>query len=469
MKKYLILLSLISSNISASLLDDNITHRSSDTIKNSKKSNVNRFFDKHFSGSIGSSFVSSDVGNRHSSFIQGRIDYSTNYADFVLDGQYIDSSIEMTQTNITTGDEREIEYSFSGPELLESYVDLKPLDNLTLSVGLKKIVWGQFEPFSPIDFALPLYFSRNYVDYTKTKARVPKQNVSLTFFPHPKFEISGYFFPEYEVDPIIEEINEDDNIAMPDGSDLYQTAARVMFYPEFATFGFTYYNGFTNIDNSQGNTYNSVSSSVDENPFLVENEMFGFEFAKQFESFSFKFEYTVSDYVQDLTTTTSNTNYLNWVQNNNNNKFYVDGDLHFGAAGVEFSSGLWNYDLMVYYYEIKYDDNDQTGVNYDEDITGDDDEGPTGIGNFLPSVSFSRYLSDEKNTQIGLATGVLGVGQGAALYASGNINESIDWLVATEYLEYFSNMVIDDANDDDGYESDDDFTLGFRASIQYKF
>jgi len=468
MKKYIIFLTLITNTAySASLLDKYPGNEKHVRPQLNESSKFNNFLDKNFSGSIGTSYVDSNSGTRQSNFLQARIDYDNKYSRIVIDGQYIDSSIEMTQTDAITGNERNIEYSYSDPEFLETYVDLKLLSNLTLSTGLKKIVWGQFEPFSPIDFALPIYFSRNYVEYTKSKGRVPKENISLTYYPHPKIEISGYFFPEYEIDPIIEEINTGDNVEIPTGSDLYQSAGRIMFYPEFATFGFTYFNGFNHMQNSQGYYYHSGSTIKD--PFLIENEMFGFEFAKQFDNYNLKFEYSISDQMTDLSTYTSNSNYLSWVQNDNNNKFYVDGKLHFGALGVKFARGLWNYDLMVYYYKVAYDDNAQIGVDYDEVITGDSNDGPTDIGNLLPSFNISRYASSKRNTKFGLAAGVLGVGQGVAIYANGNINESFEWLLATEYLEYFSNMMIDDANDDNNYESEDDLIFGVRASLQYKF
>ena len=116
-----------------------------------------------------------------------------------------------------------------------------------------------------------------------------------------------------------------------------------------------------------------------------------------------------------------------------------------------------------------YSGDDQTGVDYDEDLFSDDDDGPTGYGNFLPSFSVARYLTEEKNSQIGLVAGILGVGQGAALFATGTINESFEWVASIELVEYFSDMLIDDANDDSNYESDDEFVGAVRASIQYSF
>ena len=470
-KKLMFLIAFLSSfNLQARSLLDGYLPSNSNYDSRVKQSEVSKFIDKNISGAIGSSYVSSDSGERKNSFAKLRFDNDNKYSRIVLAGQFVDSEIELNQKNSLSAEERTVAYSYDDPEILESYIDLKLMKNLTLSAGIKKVVWGQFEPFSPIDFSLPIYFSRNFVEYTKQEGRVPKETYSLTYFPHPKIELSGYFFPEYEVDPIIERINQDDEVTMPIGSGLHQSAGRLMFYPEFATFGFTYFNGFSHMDNSKGYIYDSSTSSYQKNPFLIENEMIGFEFSKKLGKYGLKFEYSISDTVTDLVNNiVGNSDYQSWVTNQNNNKLYVDGDLHFGAAGIDFASGLWNYDFMVYYYEIKYDEAAQQGVDYDEIINNDDEDGPTGIGSFLPSFNISRYITDAKNTKAGLAVGVLGVGQGAATYVTGTINESFKWMVAAEYLEYFANMMIDEAYDDGNFEAEDDMMFGLRASIQYNF
>ena len=41
-------------------------------------------------------------------------------------------------------------------EFRQTYVDISPLENVTITAGKQTIVWGQLDVFSPIDFLLPL-------------------------------------------------------------------------------------------------------------------------------------------------------------------------------------------------------------------------------------------------------------------------------------------------------------------------
>ena len=61
-------------------------------------------------------------------------------------------------------------------EFRQTYVDISPLENVTITAGKQTIVWGQLDVFSPIDFLLPLDFNPMGFSLVKTDNRMlPKQ------------------------------------------------------------------------------------------------------------------------------------------------------------------------------------------------------------------------------------------------------------------------------------------------------
>jgi hypothetical protein len=251
--------------------------------KDNRKSRMEGFLDKNFSGYLGASHLESD-NKRSSAILNMQIEDSKKWGNYVISGEAYHSEIGITQEYKVNNSniERSVEYDISGANLLEAYADIDFGDKLTLSLGQKKIIWGQFEPFSPVDFILPTYFSRDYVSYNKTEARVPKKQASLTYFPHPKISLTAYHFFDLEFDPLIEKLDKRQNIKTP--SSKSQSAYRAMFYPDFATFGFSYFKGHHPWLRDEGKTvsYSGGSYNISENPKLIEVEAYGFEFSKSF-------------------------------------------------------------------------------------------------------------------------------------------------------------------------------------------
>ena len=472
-------------------------------------------FAKKISGSIATSQAQTSSGPRSTSNFRLRYQEQFGNLKIVLEGNTLSSNIEIDQElrpEAASSDdslviERTIEYAFDETELQEAYVSYNIKNIFNLSYGRKKIVWGQFEPFSPIDFVLPTYYSRNTVEFSKLENRVPLENVNLTVNLTPKVAFDAYYFNNPAYDDIVETLIdrpreffgangtsadlETTNVTERRGSEAEQYAYRLMFYPSFATFGFTYFKGFDanfiyDFNNIESSSVANVDNFANPNPGFADQESFGFEFAKKINRTTWKLELSRSRSLRELDYSAfdlgnlgsisdfnsanydgAKADYYSAINNGNDgNLFYVE-NLDVIAFGFDRVGVRWDVNMAL--YNVNFSARDEIGERLlqleEQAFNNEDDDIPV----VIPGVNFTRYFSDAKKGAIGLAGGALGKGVGVGLYFKGQIQESFNWLLSFESIDYFSDQNIELLEADDARYESSTTSTGARFALKYSF
>ena len=134
-------------------------------------------------------------------------------------------------------------------EFRQTYVDISPLENVTITAGKQTIVWGQLDVFSPIDFLLPLDFNPMGFSLVKTDNRMPQTTIGLSYYPMPNVELSGFYFPLFEESPLFKNIAQGNDMVkktMPSRSKQSSYGIRATWYANKFTTAMTYL-GFNNV------------------------------------------------------------------------------------------------------------------------------------------------------------------------------------------------------------------------------
>jgi len=471
------------------------------------------YLDKHFSGKVGTSFVVSDSSNRSSTAVVLRYEEELSNLKIVTEGAAVNSNLNIKQQLRSDQSGAELErtysYSVSKVELQEGYATYNVADRLAVTYGQQKIVWGQFEPFSPVDFTLPIYFSRNYVAFNKVSNRVPMRSLNAAFNITPHIVLEGYYFTHLAYDDVVRDNIETGrntysklesngggghqfataykSIEEPVGSDKHQHAVRLMFYPSWATFGFTYFRGWdtnfpqdfdmiTGFDDNGDDIYDAYYAEP--NPALLRQETIGFEFAKKIGSkYTFMLEYSRMRAVNDLDYNSNDLEsysslsgdkktYYDKLLNDNQNKLYVEGHRHFGAMGLLYEGYKWDIQFATIFLGETYEDDGAAIQDLEEAAYPDDDDE---FGGIFPALNITRYFDKEKKNMWGIVGGIVGPGGGVATYFKGQVRESVDWLVSLESVEYFADDIVETYNDLGLYENKNDRSNGIRFALSYSF
>ena len=174
-------------------------------------------------------------------------------------------------------EERTFKYTKSNFRAEELYISQEIGDLLTLSYGVQKVVWGQFEPYSPTNLVFPFNLSTTDVEFNKVKGTLSQQAGIATIYPTDNITLSLYAFPELVYDNVIK--NRFDNpgtyrdannnevtrsVRLPKGSDELQTGARLMFYPSWGTIGLSYHKGYNTTQPSNNDSIVRAVSAPDD-------------------------------------------------------------------------------------------------------------------------------------------------------------------------------------------------------------
>ncbi len=477
---------------------------------------------RKISGDISSSYNITDIGKRSSSSVLIRFQSKLKpYLDLVIEGNYLTSHIEIEQElkpdrrQKNLPKEKTVKFNFDKIEFQETYLKYNFKNIFNLSYGKKKIIWGQFEPFSPVDFALPIYFSRNFTNYSKRNNRVPVTHTNFTWNIKKNITFDAYHFREFVFDdvlgdnffnnkkeyyvleylfdengdverdflgnPLFNFVKKEKSSTLPGDKDQY--GFRLMFYPKWASFGFTYFNGWnTNTPNNfrkltkLNDEFNNNSYAAEPFPSLPKQEMFGVEFAKKIGKFTLKTEYSIISNVNNYTFSSIDTlrldqssqriqDYYNAILTQNNGNLYKQQKIGFIAFGFDYVGKLWDSNLIVF----RVDPLSQENANIKTlearayDISGSEDNSKK----FFPTFHLVRHFNDAKKSGLGAIVGLLGSATGAAFYYKTEIKESFSILLSLESLQYFSDILLDEHNSN--YSNKKSLTTGVRLTASYKF
>lgn len=250
--------------------------------KNNKEDSrtVSKSILKSFSGEVRYSHIFSGGGTRTYGVASLRFDHNFGRLRTVVEGLGETIDIELKQklntsycgngNNDCTGlaEERTISYRETQGRLEEGYFAYDLSSFMTVSAGKKKVIWGQFEPFSPLNFSFPMNMLSTGVKFSKLKSTLGQNFVGLDLYPTSFMSLEGYFFPDVTIDDVARQRIEDgqtnnnqpilngseNNVTgigsaksygvIPDGKKGRQYGAKAMFYPSWGTFGFSYFKGY---------------------------------------------------------------------------------------------------------------------------------------------------------------------------------------------------------------------------------
>lgn len=480
------------------------------------KSDFKDYWNKYFSGSTGFlTAVDTNGSLRQSAFIKARYKQKhKNYFTTVLEAQAEYINIDLIHKNKTKKedlpeelqfayqDELKFSYREQDLEFNEAYVDFNLTPSLDLSIGKKKIIWGQFDPYSPVNLVFPVNLAPSEVMFNKATTSVGQNNISLTWFPKDDVSITGYFFPNLTYHDIIKNKKIDNSgtvytspitnadgsfdvenksiiIDVPASKDSPQYAARVMFYPDWGTLGVSYYNGWDTNNIAQFNTLHSFDADgntlryFDKRAGLNKQEMYGIEMAIPVNKWEFIFEASTLMTSQRLHYTThfdsqataGQQDYTNWIINQNNNKLFVPYRQTILGAGVNWNSDKWKIHTALYHLNKYYEDNDQVGIDLQESALNEKDD----LFPVYPLIYVGRYLDDDKKSIVGIAGGIIGPGSGAILHYNNEFNESIKWGISVQTIEYFIDEFLDSEYDVKNYKLESGRSNSIRCDLTYHF
>ena len=513
------------------------------TEKKTQSKLVNRLSNA-ISGSIGYSTVFSGGGTgRNYSFLHLRYEDKFKGLKLVLDGKTEDVEIKIEQelddqycnnsNNDCTGlaKTRILEYQNDRTFLDEGYAEFDIGSIAVLSAGKKKIIWGQFEPYSPVNFAFPMNLGVTDLRYSKLSGGMGQEVISLAVYPHPRISLTGYYFPTLTMDPLLKTRIENsfetsstpsvsgsdiiwnqttvETIPLPSGSDEKQYAARLMFFPTFGTIGFTYHEGYdvkwgvadfdiVQILQDGGSNYIDTDGDnfyyIKPRTGISEQKLYGFELAVPVKRWTYKMEIASIKTTYSLRPNNSTSEvfshalnkkdpsslpswyrgnyelakeYADFIYNENGGKLYFPYLQNIVSVGADANLDRWLMNFAIFFLHPIYLNSKEKRIAEIEEQAFPSDDEDD--LNFFPMFNVGRY-NKNKTAITGIAAGVIANGVGFSLYYSRDFKEALRFSASFLGIDYFSNDAVENQNSNtDEYTSGDGIDVGFGVRIEYKF
>ncbi len=435
--------------------------------------------------SAGAFVTPTGQNKRHLLLASGGFDYSRDNLQIYLEGRVWKQEVSFEQKKIRGSGKRDREVDTDEVELSEGYVSFSPFPQLNVKAGRRNVVWGQFDIFSPVYFTLPFRTQNIGTNFSKVNFGLPQNNVQVSFYPHERVEIQGYFFWKTIVDPLLADfVRQEHSIKRKDLQDHNQYAGRIIVYPNWGTVAVTYFNGrnslFINLRERVAEDAQSMKS-IDENPGLSELQAYSIEASIPRGKWNFKTEFVYRESEGDLEGADTNLtfdsrqdDYLTWALDMNGGKLYGDTRTMFGGVGVEYMTEKWKAEVAGYLFYEEFTGEAETGADLVNAYRDDPEIGLQGV----PFFNGAYFITEDKKNLIGLTAGFLGsFAAGASLYAVGTFDRfdylgagTLQVVAGLDFLQYFSDSQLSELIDEDGeYEIDDDFTIAPRIGVIWKF
>ena len=469
--------------------------------KKASSNSFSEFWKKSGKGTIGTTRVVGPGTNRGYSFLDLRLDHTfstdtkavlagiVEFADVAVDIE-LEPTDQGRSQGMTEEIKRDYKYDATDVRPQELYIKQELFEIAGLSYGFQKVVLGQFEPFSPSNFAMPWNLSSLAVGLNKTENTLPQEAAILDLYPTGQTQLSLYYFPRLTYDKLVaeeletiltKETGENPTLNLPKGSDAAQKMVRLIFYPSWGTIGFTYYDGYhssfpaqiAKIRQRAGATP-TYYEKYDTSWTFAKNEMYSVEMAIPVGRFTYKIEYARHTDLYDISSrgynadTPEGNELLDAILSTNQNSINLPFDREIAAIGFTANLEKWYINLMVMRMGERYEGNAKRLKDLEEKAKesageNDDDQGPP----VMPGLVVSRYLDSEKQSELGLAGGIIGPGFGGMLFYKKQ-TDSFTYGGGFQAISYFSNDSIENSLPE-GYELADDMTVGLTFNISYSF
>lgn len=379
-------------------------------------------------------------------------------------------------------------------DVRDAFLQFDLADSLEFTLGRRRVSWGQFDLFSPVNLVLPLTPQSAEPVIDKVNSLVAQDQAALSLFPFERMEINVYQFFNTRLDPLIEKFIEQDQDGMGAETveritDHDQFGARVMFYPSWGVFGFSYLDGVDALAyGSDLATLSSMAATSPEagteytkvdNPDLPEAKSYGFELAIPAGDWVWKLEVlqqesTVdlagsNDFIPTAGASTSLARYYNAVLTDarrgaNAGNLYTEITRTLVGLGFDVDGDFWRVNLGIIAFLQDFEEDYlielEEAANFDE---GRDDQ-------FAPVFNIARYIGGNKNKELGALAGFFGSYLGASTYYTSTIGDNFRWTLGAEAISNLRDDLLLDTNaNDDAYELEDDFSIGGRFSFIYSF
>ena len=502
------------------------------------------YWERHFSGSVVGYFsrgLDNDDNQRYN--IQGklRFDEQIERYKYVVETRAYYSDVNVAfareRRNLSDGSTTKLEplrlsSSDDRIEFLQAYVDVD-LGPAELSFGRKKVLFGQFDVFSPVDFFLPIDFSGSTLSLNRVDNRLPQWLASANFYLPNSTELSYYYFPRLTLDAFARDLQsgipyDDENftrrtVPFSSPSNEAQQALRLLHTGADVTWGLTYYRGFMQFPSTRariaragdgrllcrvlpggrdrGGPVGSPQecyekrggeAGVDANspgelfsvpaPRLDPREALGFEMALPLGDFTLKFEATAEEANEEFDSEISRgpdglpsragQDFLDWVLEENGDRFWIRGDTIGLGTGLDYNSDDWLFNFNLLYYASLYDGPSQRGL----DLALKADAAGLREPDLLPTINVLRRFGDDRDQSLGFAAGLIGFAAGLTLYYLNDSIENFQYGFSLDGLIYISNIQFldeaDEAEEDPLVESSldvENLAISLRAYLRYSF
>ena len=458
-------------------------------------------FTKNIEGVAGTLYQQGTYRQKFGSLFRFKYNHDFSFIDFVsqFEFTYVSLSNRYEVQLYEKNGHEYIEYEFDHTDR-EFFFDLRELyirkrfgSRHNLSLGRQLIVWGQFDIFSPIDFALPTQVDNGGFSLNKANNRMPQDALIYRFYPFPNVEFNTYYIPKTRIsqftkflintyseytfdsipvlDPSSSSYAEDKfveipiNGSFPDESPI--TAFRLMLYPRWFTLGLTYFDGLDIypydvgvVSVHNGSQYNSKLEGSyynhDRQITILPSKLYGLELSKSIGNTTFKMElarkqtnrgiYGVRDmdFLSGFGESESEDDNMDfdkkliydWILYQNGGKNYIPYYWDFIGVGLD---GNYNWGI-VNFYVTRISFSEHSGyadiVNLENIVSG-----LRTYDNFpLFGLNIGKYFGQDKKKLLGFAGGMLTGSLGVTLYYGQEFRESWNMSVSLEVMNYISDV-----------------------------
>ncbi|MBC6496704.1 MAG: hypothetical protein GDA54_00030 [Alphaproteobacteria bacterium GM7ARS4] len=382
---------------------------------------------------------------------------------------------------------RELDVDVNDLDIADAYLQYALLNNVVVDVGRKRLVWGQFDLFSPVSILLPLKFQNNAVDFKKANFIMPQDRASLSWFATERLELQGHFFLSVKIDPLLEsvidEVDEDHDV-----EDHKQYAGRLLYRPDWGTLGFTFYRGRSGLffyDNAR-----LVNGEVERSVDLPPMTAYAVEMAIPTGNWVWKAEAVLQDTRDDVSAVPAfdatlggdppmytggfggdgHLDYINYVLNQNGGSFTTEVQRLIAGIGFDTRLDRWLINFGVYLIQDSYDSKGDE-LRRLEEASGRE---ASDDGFFFPSLNVVRFFGDQDRYRLGITGGFLGPILGVSVYGSMRFGDNLNLYGGGEFISTVADGYLNEANDEEGsnfirYDLEDDIGIGFRFGARYSF
>ena len=350
-------------------------------------------------------------------------------------------------------------------------------------IGRRAFAIGQFDAFSPVDFLLPIDFSRGTVSFSKLDNHYLQTAASLSLFPTNNLEMAVHYFPRIERDPISKKLFEEDigaEFNTPDDESQYM--ARLLYTGARAILGLTYYKGFeifpADFPTLSGDADAENTDNATIAPSYLKIDGLGFELSIPRGRYSWKYEVLLSQTAFDLGDCMINNDvagentpcqdYREHLAANFDNKAYLAVDAMFHGIGFDYNGEKWTVNLSIYAYTIEPDDRQQAALDLSE-RTGYSSDRHTSDAAF-PAIHVAREYANARHTT-GFGAGFFGAAAGMTVYHLYQYSDAFDLGFSLDLLSFQGDNQIEDQEEDESPGADriSDFDPSLRFTLNYSF